>query len=86
MKEAIKREAKVAFSKEAQPIWFRITKWIVFIGLAFFLYGTKWFWGWVIGLPVAGLAMHFVYRWKTKGWTKSWGRWKKREHDKGNER
>ena len=44
MKKTIKREFKVAFSKETQPIWFRITKWIVFIGLAYLLYGTKWFW------------------------------------------
>ena len=77
MKETLKRELEVAFSKDAQPIWLRITKWIVFIGLAYLFHGTKWFWVWVIGLPVAGLTTHFIYRWKTKVWTKSWGRWKK---------
>ncbi len=81
MKETIKRELKVVFSKNSQPIWFRITKWVVYIGLAYLLYGTKWFWIWVIGLPVAGLTMHFIYRWKTKGWTKSWGGWKKKNYD-----
>ncbi|MCK4226251.1 hypothetical protein KAX29_05105 [candidate division WOR-3 bacterium] len=64
---------------------FRIIKWVVYIGLAYLLYGTEWFWVWVIGLPVAGLTMHFIYRCKTKGRTKSWGRWEKRdsyEHDR----
>ena len=75
IKKTIKREFKVAFSKNAQPIWFRIIKWVVYIGLAYLLYETKWFWIWGIGLPIAALTMHFIYRWKTKGWTKSWRGW-----------
>jgi hypothetical protein len=67
------------FSKDTQPLWFRIAKWTVFIGLAYILHGTQWLWGWVIGIPIAGLAMHSVFRWKTKGWTRSWGGWKSDE-------
>ena len=78
MKETIKKELKVMFSKDTQPLWFRIPKLIVYPGLAYLMYGTKWFWVWVIGIPIAGSIMHFIYRWKTKAWTKSWGRWKKR--------
>ena len=81
MNKTLKRELEVVFSKNAQPIWFRITKWVVYIGLAYLLYGTNWFWAWVVGLPVVGLVMHFVFRWKTKGWTKSWGRWKTRAEE-----
>ena len=77
MKKTIKKELEVAFSKHTQPLWFRITKWVVYIGLAYLLYESKWFWVWVIGLPIAGLITHFIYRRKTKAWTKSWGRWKK---------
>lgn len=78
MKEIVKKEFKVMFSKDTQPIWFRITKWIVIISLAYLLYGTRWFWVLVIGVFIAGIIVHFIFRWKTKAWTKSWRRWKKR--------
>jgi hypothetical protein len=78
MEEIVKKELKVMFSKDTQPIWFRITKWIVFISFGYLLYETQWFWMWVIGIAIAGLTMHLIYRWKTKAWTKSWGRWKKK--------
>ena len=75
MKAVIKREFEVMFAKDTQPLWFRITKWTLYIGLIFILHGGHWFWTWVLGVPLAGLVMHFVIRWKTKGWTRSWGRW-----------
>ena len=78
MKEIIKKELEIAFSKDTQPIWFRITKWIIFVSSAYLLYGTRWFWVLVIGIPIAGTIMHFIIRWKTKAWTQSWGGWKKR--------
>ena len=73
--DTIKREGRVAFSRTAQPVWFRITKWVVFIGLARRFYGTKWFWTGIVGGAAAGTALHFVYRWKTQGWTHPWGGW-----------
>ncbi len=73
--DTVKREAQVAFSRTAQPVWFRITKWVVFAGVTRWLYGTKWFWIWIAGGLVAGTAVHFVYRWKTQGWTHPWGGW-----------
>ena len=75
MKAIIKREFEVMFAKGTQPRWFRITKWIVYIGLIFILHGGRWFWIWLLGVPLAGLVMHLVFRWKTKGWTRSWGNW-----------
>ena len=71
----IKRELRVAFSRNVQPLWFRIAKWIVFVGITRWLYGTKWFGTWIVGGPVAGIALHLVYRWKTRGWTQPWGGW-----------
>ena len=40
----LRREARVCFSLRAQPLWFRIVKWIV--GLAFMIafHRRAWFW------------------------------------------
>lgn len=73
--DTIKREARVAFSKTAQPLWFRIAKWIVFVGVARRLYGTRWFGICIAGGAVAGTGLHLVYRWKTHSWTRPWGGW-----------
>ncbi len=73
--ETVERELRVAFSKERSPIPFRIAKWILVLAVARRLYGTRWFWAWVAGLPLAGLATHLAYRHKTRGWTRPWGGW-----------
>ncbi len=71
----LKRELKIAFSKRAQPLWLRLFKWAMFVGVSVLLYRTGCFWYWIAGLPVLGLLVHFFYRWKTKGWTRPWGGW-----------
>jgi hypothetical protein len=53
-----------------------VAKWALFLGIGPMLYGTRWFWGWVFGLPAAGLATHLLYRRMTQGSTRPWGRWK----------
>lgn len=72
---AIRREFAVAFSRHAQPLCLRIVKWVVLIGVAVALRGTSYFWTWMLGLPMLGLAVHFFYRWKTHAWTRPWGGW-----------
>ena len=72
---ALRRECRVAFSRRAQPVWFRIAKWIVYLSMAATLHGTGWFWWWIGGLPALGFSLHIVYRWKTKAWTRAWGGW-----------
>jgi hypothetical protein len=71
----LKREARVAFSRRAQPTWFRALKWIVILVAAAFLWRRAHFWWWVVGAFVASLMLHLVWRWKTKGWTQPWGGW-----------
>ncbi|MFD0751623.1 hypothetical protein ACFQZS_15840 [Mucilaginibacter calamicampi] len=72
----IKRELQVAFSKRAQPLWFRITKYCLFIFLGCMLWNGGSF-GLVFSLLIiASLCLHFWYRYKTRGWTKSYGFWK----------
>ncbi len=73
--DAIKNELRVAFSRDTQPVWFRIAKWVIFVAVSKRLHGTRWFRVWILGGVLAGLTLHFVYRWKTRGWTEPWGGW-----------
>lgn len=74
--EIIKREIEVAFSKHSQPVWFRIVKYIVLTVLIYFLWGTDTLWTVLLVLLILSLCLHFWYRYKTKGWTQSYGMWK----------
>jgi hypothetical protein len=40
---ALKREIAVAFSRRAQPVWFRVVKWIALISAAVFFWGAPSF-------------------------------------------
>jgi hypothetical protein len=77
LSNSIKREKYIAL--HAQTREFRIRKWIFFI----LLFITIFLWkGWsALGLAVAiafvfGLSLHFLFRYKTKGWRQSWGLFK----------
>jgi hypothetical protein len=76
MKNSARRELRVAFSRKAQPVWFRVVKWLLFIGISVLLWSTPYFWWWILGMSGLSLSVHFIWRWKTKGWTRSWGGWK----------
>jgi hypothetical protein len=71
----LKREAKVAFSKRAQPVWFRVVKWVVFVAAIVLIWRSPYFWLWIGGALALSLTLHLVWRWKTKGWTQPWGGW-----------
>ena len=72
---AIRRECRVAFSRRAQPVWFRIVKWTcILAGVALF-HDRRWFWWTHAALALAGLFVHFLYRCKTKTWTRAWWGW-----------
>jgi hypothetical protein len=81
LNEIIKRELEVAFSKQSQPAWFRISKYILLVAVLYFLWGSKWLWTIVLSMLGVALLLHFWYRYKTNGWTKSYGMWK---YDKKN--
>lgn len=80
--KAFKRELQVAFSKESQPVWFRIIKYIVLGCFTYIFWGTDTLWISLLTLFVFGLSLHFWYRYKTNGWRKSYGMWK-HERDRG---
>lgn len=71
----VTRELRVAFSRRAQPLWIRLVKWPVLIGITWWVWRTPFRWAWLIGAPTLGLTLHFFYRWKTRGWTLPWGGW-----------
>jgi hypothetical protein len=73
--KALKREMRVAFSGKAQPVWFRFLKWAIAVGVSVLLWRTPYFWLWILGALGLGLTVHFIWRWKTKGWTQPWGGW-----------
>lgn len=78
LRENVKREVSVAFAKEAQPLWLRITKYVVILGggVTFYLYaGWIAVVSWLLFFVLAGLSLHAVYRHKTRGWTQPWGGW-----------
>ena len=74
--KVLKRELEVAFSKEAQSVWFRILKYILLLSALYFFWGNKFLWITLGVLPVFSLSLHFWYRYKTKGWTQNYGLWK----------
>lgn len=76
LRKTIKRELEVAFSKHSQPVWFRILKYILLGGIIFFFWGTRLLWIILLIMFAFALLLHFWYRYKTHGWTKSYGLWK----------
>jgi hypothetical protein len=79
LNKTIKRELEVAFSKHSQPIWFRVLKYILLGCILFFFWGTNLLWIILLISFAFAMLLHFWYRYKTQGWTKSYGLWK---HDK----
>jgi Flp pilus assembly protein TadB len=75
MRQQIRRELRVAFSKHAQPLWFRVVKWIAFCVVIVIFWRKPGFWWWIIAVLIAALSLHFVYRFKTRCWTRAWGGW-----------
>jgi hypothetical protein len=72
----IKRELEVAFSKHSQPAWFRILKYIVIGSALYFFWGSTLLWIILSIFLAFSICLHFWYRYKTQGWTKSYGLWK----------
>jgi hypothetical protein len=75
-KRVLRREIEVAFSKKVQSPLIRFIKYIILAFLIYLFRNNKIFW-WILGIALAlSLVIHFFTRYKTKGWTQSWGLWK----------
>jgi hypothetical protein len=76
VRDVLLLEARIALSLKAQPIWFRVLKWAIAIGLGWYLWRDPHFWWWIGGALGLAVAVHLVYRWKTKRWVQPWGGWR----------
>jgi len=74
-KKIVRKEAEVAFSKNTQPVGFRIIKYVLLSILVYFTCTKPFFWWMISALFGLSLVIHFYYRYKTKGWTRSFGMW-----------
>jgi len=74
--KTIKRELEVAFSKHSQPIWFRVLKYVLLGTILYFFWNTQLLWIILLIMFAFAMLLHFWYRYKTHGWTKSYGLWK----------
>ena len=72
---ALRREARVAFSRQAQPVWFRFLKWTCILTGTILFHDRSWFWWTLTSLVVVAMLMHLLYRAKTKTWSRAWGGW-----------
>ena len=75
LREQVRRELSVMFSRRHQPMPLRVAKWAAFLAVARRLHGTRWFGAWAFGLPIVGLGAHLFYRYMTRGWREPWGGW-----------
>jgi hypothetical protein len=75
IKDVLQREVQVATSPRAQPVWFRVLKWVVVVTLVVRYWSHPYFWRVLIAAFALSLALHFTWRWKTHGWTRPWGGW-----------
>ena len=74
----MKREISVIGDTETQPLWVKVLKILLMAGLSFTVYSFYGFTGaavFLCSLVSCGSASHFIHRWKTRGWTRSWGFW-----------
>ena len=60
--KALKREMRVAFSGRAQPVWFRVLKWAIAVGVSVLVWRTEYFWLWMLGAPGLALTVHLIWR------------------------
>ena len=65
VRDALMLEARVAFSRKAQPIWFRVLKWAIAIGVCWYLWRDPHFWWWILAALGLAVAVHLVWRTKT---------------------
>ena len=75
LRETVVLELRVALSRTAQPVWFRAIKWTVIVSVVVYFWGASHFWWWVAGVTGVAVALHLLWRSKTKRWTQPWCGW-----------
>lgn len=75
MREAVRRELRVALSRRAQPVWFRGIKWVTIVVLTVMFWRQSTYWWCLLGFGIAAVGLHLLYRTKTRCWSRAWGGW-----------
>jgi hypothetical protein len=75
MWKTIQREIRVATSRRAQPVAFRLVKWAVIVTLTALFWRERAYWYCLAGVTPVAVAVHLLYRMKTRRWTRPWGGW-----------
>jgi hypothetical protein len=63
-----------------QSALFRVVKYLILLGIVitlYNLYGQRVVLYFLITGSIIGITAHLFFRWKTNGWRKSWGLYKK---------
>lgn len=79
-KRTLLREFEVAFSRKAQPLWFRLIKYVILGGLFICFWKSQLFLKIIAIIFILSLTVHFWVRYKTKSWTQSYGLWNYEEN------
>jgi hypothetical protein len=75
LRETLLLEWRVATSPRAQPAWFRLLKWTVMLLVVWSYWDAPYLW-WSLGAVLAmAIALHLLWRTKTRRWTQPWRGW-----------
>ncbi|MBK8244126.1 MAG: hypothetical protein IPK88_11930 [Saprospiraceae bacterium] len=80
IKRTLLREFEVAFSRSAQPLWFRLIKYLILGSLILCFWKSQLFLKIIAIIFILSLTVHFWVRYKTKAWTQSYGLWDYKEN------
>jgi len=75
LRDALRVEFRVATSRRAQPVWFRVVKWTILIVVVGYFWRDPRLWRWLAVAFALSVVVHLVWRTKTKRWTQPWGGW-----------
>jgi hypothetical protein len=75
VREAVALEFRVAFSRNVQPVWVRVLKWIVIVSAVVYFRRAPYFWWPVLGVVCLAVGLHLLWRIKTRRWTQPWRDW-----------
>jgi membrane-bound metal-dependent hydrolase YbcI (DUF457 family) len=75
LREAWRVEVAVATSRRAQPVWFRVVKWIVIIAALWYFRRSRYLWPGLGAAFALSIGLHLLWRVKTRRWTRPWRGW-----------
>ncbi|ACT93574.1 hypothetical protein [Dyadobacter fermentans] len=73
-KSILRKELRVMFHKDSQKPGVRIVKYLS-LSILILVFWRSWLFWWIMaGLALSAVLLHSFYRYKTRGWTRSYGK------------